>query len=616
MKKKIFAQIALLLILLSQLACDFSNRDRLVQAQTSVQIPLANAEECSVDEFPSSVMLAMREPPEQEDSFFGGFCSGVIIAPDVVLTAAHCIEAIESWSTDETPLTLHITQTDHVSGPEDIVGTAIDTKIHPDYDPISGHDDIGLIFLDSALSIDNVVLPAWGSESTLMSPGIQTHLASFGYTSYEETGGLDTKRCGSSIITAIHDDFFVEGLSGPEGVYAASCAGDSGGAVYYVHGEGKSRQERLIGMHFYGLTNECGGGDYGLQVSGFEDWIDGSMTEKCSDGTRVWCEVEGVLTREYLGLSEIPSAEYSNNIQVNDATLLAQIQNYCLVSDETCDDEHGYDFCVANYSSDAFWATQYGCNNLLVGIGNYYDCLAASSCEELRYGSEACWSIWTAEVETEIINCYGDQADDVIVIGGYPYSYPDGAPEEVEGWTCEPEYYGDGECDCACGVHDSDCPEGYTIDDCAYGYCADDYSTRGIDPENLFQCLEEETVEETCDDGIHNQNEEDIDCGGLCEACVTLPEPTCDDGLRNQGEADIDCGGPCPTACEIEDDTPEEDDGDAENNNEEDDSDSAENEEEDDGDTQNDEENGCHQTTLSPFFGLFVMLAYSLRRKK
>jgi hypothetical protein len=47
----------------------------------------------------------------------------------------------------------------------------------------------------------------------------------------------------------------------------------------------------------------------------------------------------------------------------------------------------------------------------------------------------------------------------------------------------------------------------------------------------------------TCSDGIKNQTETGIDCGGPCAVC-----PSCTDGIKNQGETDIDCGGPC-TAC-------------------------------------------------------------------
>lgn len=46
-----------------------------------------------------------------------------------------------------------------------------------------------------------------------------------------------------------------------------------------------------------------------------------------------------------------------------------------------------------------------------------------------------------------------------------------------------------------------------------------------------------------CTDGITNQNEEGVDCGGYC-----LPCANCNDGVQNAGETGIDCGGPC-TSC-------------------------------------------------------------------
>jgi hypothetical protein len=103
------------------------------------------------------------------------------------------------------------------------------------------------------------------------------------------------------------------------------------------------------------------------------------------------------------------------------------------------------------------------------------------------------------------------------------------------------------------------------------------------DPEDYpFKILneeeeDEEEIEETCSDGIQNQGETGIDCGGPCPPCptcndgiknchimpngVTLcetgidcggpcePCPSCNDEIQNQGETDIDCGGPCE-ACD------------------------------------------------------------------
>jgi hypothetical protein len=66
----------------------------------------------------------------------------------------------------------------------------------------------------------------------------------------------------------------------------------------------------------------------------------------------------------------------------------------------------------------------------------------------------------------------------------------------------------------------------------------------------------------SCNDGVRNQDETNIDCGGVCtsvngvywydNAChstpKTGPQPptgTCSDGMRNQDETNIDCGGAC-----------------------------------------------------------------------
>jgi hypothetical protein len=67
-----------------------------------------------------------------------------------------------------------------------------------------------------------------------------------------------------------------------------------------------------------------------------------------------------------------------------------------------------------------------------------------------------------------------------------------------------------------------------------------------------------------CDDHVKGPTETDIDCGGLCPACVLgqaclhatdcesgmcvgniCQAPTCSDGVANGAESDVDCGGSC-----------------------------------------------------------------------
>ncbi|MBN2142911.1 hypothetical protein JW711_06300 [Candidatus Woesearchaeota archaeon] len=73
---------------------------------------------------------------------------------------------------------------------------------------------------------------------------------------------------------------------------------------------------------------------------------------------------------------------------------------------------------------------------------------------------------------------------------------------------------------------------------------------------------------EYCFDGVRNETESDVDCGGLCACCQTpkkcvansdccslfcdagfCKEPSCEDGIKNGFETDVDCGGTCEQKC-------------------------------------------------------------------
>ncbi len=56
----------------------------------------------------------------------------------------------------------------------------------------------------------------------------------------------------------------------------------------------------------------------------------------------------------------------------------------------------------------------------------------------------------------------------------------------------------------------------------------------------------------SCFDGMQNQGETGVDCGGPCAACTQAA--SCSDGMQNQGETGVDCGGPCPACLTCSDD--------------------------------------------------------------
>ncbi|MEM6292135.1 MAG: hypothetical protein AAGA54_12745 [Myxococcota bacterium] len=130
--------------------------------------------------------------------------------------------------------------------------------------------------------------------------------------------------------------------------------------------------------------------------------------------------------------------------------------------------------------------------------------------------------------------------------------------------TCDDGIQNQGESDVDCGGPNCDaCDDGETCNepaDCDSGTC----TPLGI------------CVSPGCTDGVQNGDETDVDCGGgtcgpcddgetceenadcLSEVCIEMGNvcaaPSCDDGITNGNETDIDCGGPDCDACDDGDD--------------------------------------------------------------
>jgi hypothetical protein len=81
-------------------------------------------------------------------------------------------------------------------------------------------------------------------------------------------------------------------------------------------------------------------------------------------------------------------------------------------------------------------------------------------------------------------------------------------------------------------------------------YClkGDSLAFTGHDGQQLFNKPGLRTLtmhRPTCSDGLQDQGETGIDCGGPCSPCTA----NCHDGAQNQDEKGIDCEGICPDFC-------------------------------------------------------------------
>jgi len=167
---------------------------------------------------------------------------------------------------------------------------------------LSENDDIALLFLEDAiLSIDPAVLPT-RVEAEALVEGAEVDIVGWGQQTSDQvppTGTSMYKMGGSSVIGEVADFEF---QVGPDSDDVRKCHGDSGGPTYMDVGGGEIR---LIGVtsHSYDMTDcrETGGVD--TRVDYYLDWIDEEMRSRCEDGTRVWCETDGIVPPGFGGAS-------------------------------------------------------------------------------------------------------------------------------------------------------------------------------------------------------------------------------------------------------------------------------------------------------------------------
>lgn len=244
-------------------------------------------------------------------------CSSTLIAPDVVMLAAHCIdfeyyEQMAGMQFDDVDLVF--SRTADLSGYSGMPGSdwpadsafAWEAVAHPQFSmaglsgPLAENFDIALMFLEEPiLDVEHAILPT-ASEAALVREGAVVEVVGWGQQTSDQTPPAGTSGIKMGGTSYIGDTAAYEFQVGVETDDVRKCHGDSGGPSFLDVG-GSGNPWRVVGVtsHAYDQTDcrETGGVD--TRVDYYLDWIDQEMRARCEDGTRVWCETDGIVPADF-----------------------------------------------------------------------------------------------------------------------------------------------------------------------------------------------------------------------------------------------------------------------------------------------------------------------------
>ena len=186
------------------------------------------------------------------DAAISELCTGVVVAPRVVLTAGHC-------AAHQDAATLVVGVGFIANRPTRTVAVA-STRVLPSFTGDSAIDgpagrDLGVILLAEDVGVAPVAI------APAPSVGSVAQLVGFGQSSVTNLDTRGTRRSGAVNIAGVCSTLLEFGDA-----TVNACHGDSGGPLL-VDG-------RLVGIVSWGRTFACDPPSYAVRVDAYSDWID------------------------------------------------------------------------------------------------------------------------------------------------------------------------------------------------------------------------------------------------------------------------------------------------------------------------------------------------------
>ncbi len=198
------------------------------------------------------------------------FCSGTVIGPRTVVTAAHCVDAMDEATDAGYPRLLVVSGTDipEIKGSSEEVYANF-WVAHPEYNPLGLHHDIGVIGLEHEFSFP--VMPVNKDPLDVSAIGADYRYVGWGKT-LDNADDSGVKRY-ADIPLYDFDGMFQYGFDDEDTQNA--CNGDSGGAALEFQHSGRLE---LSGVISWGNDNDStpclGGFSASTRIDTHLDWLE------------------------------------------------------------------------------------------------------------------------------------------------------------------------------------------------------------------------------------------------------------------------------------------------------------------------------------------------------